>query len=1111
MVARIAILVLTLTTAYASDSGRAQQKPAAPSPPAAPLTSRWAASVSPTNALPEYPRPQMSRRDWMNLNGTWEYAIRPRAEAKPASFDGKILVPYPIESLLSGVTKKVGETNRLWYRRTFEVPRQFRNRRILLHFGAVDWEAVVTVNGKAVVTHRGGYDGFSADITSALTASGPQEIVVSVWDPTDTGAQPRGKQVTKPNGIWYSSVTGIWQTVWIEPVPDAAIDGLTIVPDVDAGLVRITPSVSGATSDLVATAIAIDDRREVGRATGKPGETLTVRVQGPELWSPDSPKLYDLQVSIARLNKTVDGVASYFALRKTSLCKDTSGILRLCLNNRPLLQVGPLDQGWWPDGLYTAPTDDALRYDIDATKQLGFNMARKHVKVEPDRWYYWADRMGLLVWQDMPSISPRATRTPESTAQFEREWKAIIDQRRNHPSIVMWVPFNEGWGQYDTERIAEWTKQYDPTRLVNNASGWTDAGVGDVIDIHRYPGPGAPKIEANRASVLGEFGGLGLPVPDHTWQAQANWSYRGYTTKEDLTNAYVSLLERLHPLFGAPGLSAAVYTQTTDVEIEVNGLITYDRATVKGDVTRIREANRKLFTMPPVVRPIVPVSREMLATWKFSTAKPADKWMDTAFNDAAWKSGPGGFGTPNTPGALIGTVWNTSDIWMRRTFDLPAGTKAVNPRLFLHHDEDAEVYLNGVLAAKVSGFATDYELTAISAEAAATLKPGQNTIAVHCHQTTGGQYVDVGIVDLVPPSKETTLLAGLQDRLDDMRQRAGFPGAAVSIVLEDGRTLDVVSGTADGTQPLTLASRMPAGSVGKTFVAAAILKAVDDGVLNLDTPIEKWMGRQLWWDRVPNAHQLTLRMLLSHRSGIPEAQENDAFMTAITTNLDKNWIASQLINFVLDQKPRSKPGTKYFYTDMNYVIAGAVYERAVGRPLFGEIERNFIEPLGLAQTVPAAKRDLTDVVPGRLDPGEKMYAAHGLKDSSMRNGRFAYNAQAEYAGGGIISTSHDLARWASQLWTAKVFSEARLAEMLDGKPTDAKGVLYGLGTEIHASSRGPIYVHDGWIFGYQSVMLYLPDLKLAAAIQVNADYEANAPMAPGIMLGQLVSWVLKNK
>jgi hypothetical protein len=313
----------------------------------------------------------------------------------------------------------------------------------------------------------------------------------------------------------------------------------------------------------------------------------------------------------------------------------------------------------------------------------------------------------------------------------------------------MWVPFNEGWGQYDTPRITEWTRKYDPTRLVNNASGWTDAGVGDVNDIHRYPGPGAPKLEPERAGVLGEFGGLGLPIADHTWQSQANWSYRGFTTREALTDAYVALLERLHPLLGTPGLSAAVYTQTTDVEIEVNGLMTYDRAMVKGDAAKMRLANLGLFTTPPTLRTLVGTSRDAAAEWRYVTTAPAEGWMAATFDDTAWTSGPGGFGTRNTPGSAVGTVWNTSDIWIRRSFDLPVGTTVVNPQLFLHHDEDVEVYINGVLAAKVSGYSTDYELTPISPAARDALRTGRNTIAIHCHQTTGGQYIDVGIVDVI--------------------------------------------------------------------------------------------------------------------------------------------------------------------------------------------------------------------------------------------------------------------------------------------------------------------------------------------------------------------------
>jgi hypothetical protein len=376
------------------------------------------------------------------------------------------------------------------------------------------------------------------------------------------------------------------------------------------------------------------------------------------------------------------------------------------------------------------------------------------VKVEPDRWYYWADTLGLLVWQDMPSTTLRGTRAPESAAQFETELKEMIDERRNHPSIVMWVPFNEGWGQYDTPRIVSWIRGYDASRLVNNASGWTDAGVGDVSDVHRYPGPGAPAREAARASVLGEFGGLGLPMPDHTWQSQANWSYRGFTTQDALSDAYVDLLTRLHPLFGSPGLSAAVYTQTTDVEIEVNGLMTYDRALIKPDEARVRAANLNLFTTPPVIRLLVESSRDAPVSWRYVTVAPGgDPWTTTGFDDSTWTLGPGGFGTRNTPGAVVRTEWTTADIWLRRSFDWPSGIATADLQFLVHHDENAEIYVNGVLALKIGGYSTDYELAAMTPEGRAALKPGRNTLAVHCHQTSGGQYIDVGIVELVPAKR----------------------------------------------------------------------------------------------------------------------------------------------------------------------------------------------------------------------------------------------------------------------------------------------------------------------------------------------------------------------
>jgi len=563
---------------------------------------RWAKDVSPKNAHPEYPRPQMVRKDWQNLNGLWSYAVTDKDAAQPVKWDGEILVPFPIESALSGVMKRVYETNRLWYRRTFTIPRGWKGKSMLLNFGAVDWETTVFVNGKEVGAHKGGYDAFSFDITDALKPSGEQEIVVAVWDPTDFGPRPRGKQVRNPHGIWYTPTSGIWQTVWLEPVPKGHIESLKITPDLDKSAVTVQAITTDAgVDDTVEVTVSDDAKQPYGSNVGT---IMTVPVKVVKPWSPDDPQLCEIRVALKRGKTVLDSVTSYFALRKISLAKDENGFLRMCLNNKPYFQLGPLDQGFWPDGLYTAPTDEALRYDIEITKKLGFNMARKHVKVEPERWYYWCDKLGLLVWQDMPSGDKSAKwkgpsgfegeqmeRTPESVEIYERELKALIAGRYNHPCIVTWVPFNEGWGQFDTVRILDLTKQLDPTRLVDGASGGNHFPAGDILDHHQYPGPGLPPKVTDRAMVLGEFGGLGLPLKGHTWQNEKNWGYRSFTNSEALTTAYVGLLEKLHPLVKSDGLSAAIYTQTTDVEIEINGLMTYDRALVKMDEKKVRAAN----------------------------------------------------------------------------------------------------------------------------------------------------------------------------------------------------------------------------------------------------------------------------------------------------------------------------------------------------------------------------------------------------------------------------------------------------------------------------------------------------------------------------------------
>ena len=725
-----------------------------------PLRTRWAAELTPENAHREYPRPQLVRERWTCLNGLWQYAVRPRDEGRPASFDGEILVPFPIESALSGVMRTVGDENRLWYRRELARGDLRDGERLLLHFGAVDWEARVWVNGREMGEHRGGYDAFTFDITDALGPGGAQELVVAVWDPSDRGFQPRGKQVRDPQSIWYTSVTGIWQTVWIEPVPATRIDALEIVPDVDAQVARVMVRMSAAKDgDSVVVTATIDDRTHT--VSGAANTTLELPIPAPRLWSPDSPQLYDLRVSLVAKreeSRIADEVSSYFGMRKIAIGKGLDGANRLFLNGEPLFQFGPLDQGWWPDGLYTAPSDEALRYDIEVTRAMGFNMARKHVKVEPQRWYYWADRLGLLVWQDLPNgdrhigpNDPDIERSPESAANFRRELQAMIDGRRHHPSIVVWVPFNEGWGQFETDAILAWTKQYDPTRLVDGPSGWSDRGTGDLHDIHSYPGPAMPGLESKRVAVLGEFGGLGLPLESHLWWNKRNWGYRTYSTREELLENYETLMRRLHPLIGS-GLAAAIYTQTTDVEGEVNGLLTYDRAVVKLGVDRLAEIHRPLYGPPPLVkrRTLVATSEDVAQRWRYTTEKPAGDWTQPDFDDTAWSEGPAGFGEPTTPGSHIGTPWKTPDIWIRRRFELAAKDVAAKDlgglHVRIHHDEDAEVFLNGLPAATLSGYVGEYVEEPARREAGETLQPGINTLAIHCHQTRGGQSIDAGLV-----------------------------------------------------------------------------------------------------------------------------------------------------------------------------------------------------------------------------------------------------------------------------------------------------------------------------------------------------------------------------
>lgn len=586
------------------------------------IMTRWAKEVSPQNAHEEYPRPQMVRSRWMNLNGLWDYAVTPKGFDKAEKYDGKILVPYPPESALSGVKRELLPLERLWYRRTFILPEEWKNNRLMLHFGAVDWKTAVYVNGKIAGKHTGGYCPFTFDI-SGLVNEGENEIVVSVWDPTDTFNQERGKQTLNPKGIFYTSVSGIWQTVWLEPVNQTFIKNIKLIPDIDNEILQIKTYINGDFKDLKIEASAYDNETLVSHITSNAVSLLNLRIPSPKLWSPDSPFLYKLNIKLWNDDKLADEIDSYFGMRKISCAKDFDGNLQILLNNKPIFQSGLLDQGYWPDGIYTAPTDDALRYDIEAAKKMGFNMLRKHIKVEPARWYYYCDLLGIMVWQDMPSggssfnflynlVLPNfgvnvkdntvlahnnfGRKSPVNQENYRNELKEMIDTLYNSPCIITWVPFNEGWGQFDADEIACWVKAYDPSRLVDHASGWYDQQGGNFKSVHTYIKKlHLPQKIGNRCFVISEFGGYGFKVNGHVWNKDKELSYSGYKSEEKLTDAYKFLIDKqVMPLIGK-GLCATVYTQLTDVETEINGIISYDREVIKIDASILHELNNNLY------------------------------------------------------------------------------------------------------------------------------------------------------------------------------------------------------------------------------------------------------------------------------------------------------------------------------------------------------------------------------------------------------------------------------------------------------------------------------------------------------------------------------------